>query len=61
MKNEEKENLIKRLSKIEGYSEIAMNIQKITNKNPTKYKLMKYENKKDYILDRHQPIICYAL
>ena len=40
--SEEKGNLIKRLGKIEKYSEIAMNINKIVSKTATKYKLMKY-------------------
>lgn len=52
---EEKNQLIKRLTKYDEYGEIAMNINKIIGKAPRKYRMMKYENTKDYILDRHQP------
>ena len=53
--SEEKNQLIKRLAKFDEYGEIAININKIIGKTARKYRLMKYENTKDYILDRHQP------
>lgn len=61
MSADERANLIKKLSKLEDINEIAMNADKFISKTPTKSKMLKYENAKDYVLDRHHCAIGIAL
>ena len=58
---DERANLIKNLGKIDNINEIAMNLNKLITKTPIKYKMLKYENPKEYVLDRHHSLIGVTL
>lgn len=60
MSTDERANLVKKLSKIDEINEIAMNVNKLI-KAPIKYKMLKYENPKEYVLDRHHSTIGLAV
>ena len=61
MSSDERANLVKKLSKIDEINEIAVNVNKLISKRPIKYRMLKYENPKEYVLDRHHSMIGIAL